>query len=249
MGSYFLGDTGSLLGLTAGGLWGLHLAESCAFLLKPQSWRNEEAPEKGYAAMFSESKGTFLPASKRPWLSPILGIKSDKSAPPESYDTYSLEEIHRRLKEINSQLWRELRIGVLSSFHASLHSARLDDAGQSLEWREVNRLTVSALHRFETTTSDEDRRSSLMEALDRIGQKLQLVQKAALRKADRFSKGGTMAQRQKPEECRYFPFCESLLVQMLSELLIDAEEVMQLILPTDAETICVQCHDFLPRPK
>jgi hypothetical protein len=238
MGSYFLGDTGSLLGLTAGGLWGLHLAESCAFLLKPQHWRNEEAPEKGYSAMFSESKGTFLPASKRPWLSRILRIKSDKSAPPGPHDTYSLEEIHRRLKEINSQLWRELRIGVLSSCHKGLHSVRLDDAGQSLNWREVNRLTVSALHRL---------RSSLMEALDRIGQKLQLVQKAALRKADRLSKGGTMAQRQKPEECRYFPFCESL-GQMLSELLPDAEKGGQ-ILPTDAETICVQCHDFLPSPK
>ena len=58
-----------------------------------------------------------------------------------------------------------------------------------------------------------------------------------------------MAQRQKPEECRYFPLCEPLLVQMLSDLLIDVEEVMQLILPTDAETICLQCHNFLPRPK
>ena len=189
--------------------------------------------------------------SCRPWLSRILGIKSDKSAPPESYDTYSLEEIHRRLKEINSQLWRELRIGVLSFCHAGLHSVRLDDAGQSLDWREVNRLTVSALHRFETATSDEDRRSSLMEALDRIGQKLQLVQKVALRQTDRLSKGGTMAQRQRPEKCRYFPLCEPLFVQMRSEfeLLIDAEEVEQLILPTDAETICVQCHDFLPIPK
>ena len=55
-----------------------------------------------------------------------------------------------------------------------------------------------------------------------------------------------MAQRQKPEECRYFPFCGPLFVQMRSEfeLLIDAEEVEQLILPTDAEMICVQCHDF-----
>jgi hypothetical protein len=187
MGSYLLGDAGSLLGLTAGGLWGLHVAESCAFLLKPQHWRNEEAPEKGYAAMFSESKGTSLPASKRPWLSRILGIKSDKPAPPESYDSYSLEEIHRRLKEINSQVWRELRTGVLSSCHAGLYSVRLDYVGQRLDWREVNRLTVSALHRFETATSDEDRRNSLKEALDRIGQKLQLVKKAALRKADRLS--------------------------------------------------------------
>lgn len=57
-----------------------------------------------------------------------------------------------------------------------------------------------------------------------------------------------MAQRQKPQECKYYPLCESL-GQMLSELLTDAENGEQIILPTDAETICVQCHAFLPIPK
>jgi hypothetical protein len=52
----------------------------------------------------------------------------------------------------------------------------------------VNRRTVSALHRFETAKNEEERRASLNEALDRIGQKLLLVQKAALRKADRLNK-------------------------------------------------------------
>lgn len=61
-------------------------------------------------------------------------------------------------------------------------------------------------------------------------------------------KGGTMARRQKPEECIYFPFCESL-AQMLSKLLTDDEEGEQIILPADAESICAQCHDFLPMPK
>jgi hypothetical protein len=57
-----------------------------------------------------------------------------------------------------------------------------------------------------------------------------------------------MAERQKPQECKYYPMCESLGL-MLSELLTDAEEEKQINLPMDAEPICGQCDDFLPRPK
>jgi hypothetical protein len=57
----------------------------------------------------------------------------------------------------------------------------------------VNRRTVSALHRFETAKNEAERRASLSEALDRIGQKLLLVQKAALHKADRLNKEGERA--------------------------------------------------------
>ena len=64
---------------------------------------------------------------------------------------------------------------------------QLKERGEPLDWRAINRLTVAALNRFETAMNDDERRLSLNEALDRIGQKLLLVHKAAMRKADQLN--------------------------------------------------------------
>ena len=137
--------------------------------------------------LLAQSEGTRLSGPRQPWFSRILGRKPVRPSSPESYSSYSFEEIHRRLRAMNSQLWKELRQGALSSCYAGLHTVDLEEKGESLDWREVNRRTVAALHRFDAATSDEERRASLNEALDRIGQKLILVQSAALRKADKLN--------------------------------------------------------------
>jgi hypothetical protein len=188
LGSWLNSDVGGLLGFIVGALWGFHMAEDCALLLKPQKGRNYEAYEEALTTVLAQSEGAPVSGSKRPWLSRILGRKSNKSPLPETHHLYSLEEIHRRLKAINAEVWRELRLGALASCYAGLYSVQLAEAGERLDWQEVNRRTVSALHRFETAKNEEERRASLNEALDRIGQKLLLVQKAALRKADRLNK-------------------------------------------------------------
>jgi hypothetical protein len=187
VGSWLNSGVGGLLGLIVGALWGFHMAEGCTLSLKTQKERNYEAYEKGLTTVFAQSERAPLSGSRRPWLSRILGRKPAKSPLSETHDLYSLEEIHRRLKVINSKVWRELRLGVLSSCYAGLYSVQLAEAGERLDWQEVNRRTVSALHRFETAKNEEERRASLNEALDCIGQKLLLVQKAALRKADRLN--------------------------------------------------------------
>jgi hypothetical protein len=188
VGSWLNSGVGGLLGLIVGALWGFHMAEGCTPFLKAQKGRDYEDFEKGLTTVLAQSDGAPLTGSKRPWLSRILGRKSTKPPLSEPHDLYSLEEIHRRLKAINAEVWRELRLGVLSSCYAGLYSVQLAEAGERLDWQEVNRRTVSALHRFETAKNEEERRASLNEALDRIGQKLLLVQKAALRKADRLDK-------------------------------------------------------------
>jgi hypothetical protein len=188
VGSWLNSGVGGLLGLVVGALWGFHMAEGCTLLLTTQKGLNSEAYEKGLTTVSAQSEKAPLAGSRRPWLSRILGRKSARSSLPETHGLYSLEEIHRRLKAINAEVWRELRLGVLSSCYAGLYSVQLAEAGERLDWQEVNRRTVSALHRFETAKNEEERRASLNEALDRIGQKLLLVQKAALRKADRLNK-------------------------------------------------------------
>jgi hypothetical protein len=186
VGSWLNSGMGGLLGLVVGALWGFHMAEGCTLLLTTPKGCNSEAYEKGLTTVLAQKAP--LAGSRRPWLSRILGRKSTRSPLPEGHGLYSLEEIHRRLKAINAEVWRELRLGVLSSCYAGLYSVQLAEAGERLDWQEVNRRTVSALHRFETAKNEEERRASLNEALDRIGQKLLLVQKAALRKADRLNK-------------------------------------------------------------
>lgn len=188
VGSWLNSDVGGLLGLIVGALCGFHMAEGCTLSLRTQKERSYEAYEKGLTTVFAQSERTPLSGSRQPWLSRMLGRKPAKSPLSETHNLYSFEEIHRRLKAINSEVWRELRLGVFSSCYAGLYSVRLAEAGERLDWQEVNRRTVSALHRFETAKNEEERRASLNEALDRIGQKLLLVQKAALRKADRLNK-------------------------------------------------------------
>jgi hypothetical protein len=134
--------------------------------------------------MLAQSENPPLSSPKRSWFLKIFRRKPVKPSFPESY---SLEEIHRRLKAINSQIWMELRQGVLSSCHAGLYSVQLQERGEPLDWREINRRTVAALHRFETAMDDEERIASLNDAFDCIGQKLLLVQKAAMRKADKLN--------------------------------------------------------------
>jgi hypothetical protein len=171
-----------MIGLTVGSIWGYHMAEGYASLLSTQKDNTNDALP---LAILAQSENSPLTATKRSWFSRILGRKPVKQSFRESY---SLEEVHSRLKMINSQIWLELRRGVLSSCHAGLYSVQLEEQGKSLDWREINRRTVAALHRFETALSEEERRTSLNEALDRIGQKLLLVQKAAMRKADKLNR-------------------------------------------------------------
>ena len=109
-GSWLNNGVGGLLGLVVGALWGFHMAEGCTLLLKTQKERNSEAYEKGLTTVLAQSENAPLAGSKRPWLSRILGRKSTKSPLPETHDLYSLEEIHRRLKAINADVWRELRL-------------------------------------------------------------------------------------------------------------------------------------------
>ena len=210
VGSYLNSGLGGLLGLVIGSLWGFQMAEECALFLKTQKGRSSEAYEKGLTTVLAQSEKAPLSGEKRPWLSRILGRKSAKAPLAETDDFYSLEEIHRRLKVINAEVWRELRLGVLSSCYAGLYSVQLAEAGERLDWQEVNRRTVSALHRFETAKNEEERRASLNEALDRIGQKLLLVQKAALRKADKLNKEEERAiQKNEAELWRLSRFARS----------------------------------------
>ena len=184
VGFWFYHSLGGVLGLTLGAMWGYHLAEGYALLLKIQDQNDNDALELGAVTMWVRSDGAPLSGSKRSWFSKILGRKSVQSSFPESDDCQSLEEIHRCLRAMNSHLWRELRQGVLSSCYVGLFTVQLEESGEHLDWREINRRTLAALHRFETATTDEQRRASLNDALDRIGQKLLLVHKAARRKGE-----------------------------------------------------------------
>jgi hypothetical protein len=94
------------------------------------------------------------------------------------------KEIHLALRRINSRIWSELRVGALTGCNALLYTVRLEEDGKILDWREVNRRLVSRLHGFETASTDSERYKSLAEALDRIGQKLQIVNEVAALKGD-----------------------------------------------------------------
>jgi hypothetical protein len=178
---------GSILGLALGAACGFHVAELFARLVHGRENKDDEIVVDGYVFLCAESEKTPVARSKRKWFSKLLGRKPSRSALPESVGFIALEEIHHRLKAMNSHLWWELRQGVLSSCHAGLYSVYVQEAGENFDWKDVNRKTVAALHRFETAVNDEERRASLNEALDGVGQKLLLVQKAALRKADKLN--------------------------------------------------------------
>jgi hypothetical protein len=96
----------------------------------------------------------------------------------------SLEKIHDCLKKTNAGLWRELRGGALAGCYVGLYSVRLNYGSNESDWRELNRKTVSCLRGFTIAQSDKQRHSYLEQALERIAQKLGLVQLALKRKAD-----------------------------------------------------------------
>jgi hypothetical protein len=110
-----------------------------------------------------------------------------------------LKEIHLALKRINSHIWRELRVGALAGCHALLYTVRLEEGGEVLDWREVNRRLVSSLHGFETAATDNERHRSLMEALDRIGQKLHIVKEVTALKGDAIQKEREELERNEAE--------------------------------------------------
>jgi hypothetical protein len=187
VGSWLGGDLGGVLGLMLGALWAFHLAENCALMLKSLENKGKDSQDRAQLSYATEYGKSSLPSRKLPWLSRIWGRKTARPSPPVSPESWSFEKIHRRLKTVNATLWKQLRWGVLSSCHVGLYEVQINEGQEGLGWREVNRLTVSALHRFETAATDEERRISLKEALDRIGQKLVIVHRAALRKADRLN--------------------------------------------------------------
>ena len=186
-GSCLQGSAGSLLGLIFGALLGFCLAEDIALWLKSWEIGTDKSSAKELIQLLAQSEDAPLSGSRRRWFPRNWRRKPVRPPSPEPTASCSFQDIHRRLRAMNSQLWKELRQGTLSSCYVGLHAVHLEEKGQSLDWREVNRRTVAALHRFETAIDDEQRRDSLNEALDRIGQKLLLVRRAALRKADKLN--------------------------------------------------------------
>jgi hypothetical protein len=186
-GSCLFGDPGAFLGLTTGALSGFDLAQSLANLCKGDTLSSSQILQEAYLSLVSEPEETSFPNPRKPWFARFWKRPSSREPRIAFQDFASLEDIYGQLKSINSRIWRELRTGVLAGCHAGLYSVHVSEAEESLDWREVNRRTVSALHRFETAASEEERRLSLQEALDRLGQKLIIVQRAAARKTDRLN--------------------------------------------------------------
>ena len=187
IGACLQGSAGSLLGLIFGALCGFCLAEDFALWFKCREVSTDKSSAKKLMQLLAQSAGPPLSGSRRRWFSKNWRRKPVRPPSPEPDASWSFEEIHRRLRVMNSQIWKELRQGTLASCYVGLHTVHLEEKGESLDWREINRRAVSALNRFDTATDNEQRRDSLNEALDRIGQKLLLVRKAALRKADRLN--------------------------------------------------------------
>jgi hypothetical protein len=183
VGTRLFGEIGGLLGVAAGAVWGFRLAADCGRLLR-QQLRNTGTLRKGEVAVFSESARSSLPRPKKLWFRRIK-----KGEPPVTVNSrhnqrYDLKEIHGALTAINSRLWRELRVGTLAGCHALLYTIQLEEGEELLDWRAVNRRLLSCFRRFERATTDGERHASLVEALDRVGQKLYIVKQVAAIKAD-----------------------------------------------------------------
>lgn len=103
----------------------------------------------------------------------------------------TLEEIHGYVSKINSRLWRQLRTGVLSGCHALLYTVVLCKNGEKLGWRDANRKTLAALHRFKTAATESERCASLEDALEWVSQKVSMAKYVGLQKAE------TMARDEK----------------------------------------------------
>jgi len=184
VGTWLCGEIGGLLGVAAGALWGFRLAADCGGLLRRQLG-NTRTLREGQVAVFSDSARSSVPDSKRLWFR--RPKKGHSPATPHSRHTqrHDFREIHDALTAINSRLWRELRVGTLASCHALLYTVQLEEGGESLDWRAVNRRLLSCLRRFERATIDGERHASLVEALDHLGQKVLIVKQVAAAKADR----------------------------------------------------------------
>jgi hypothetical protein len=183
LGTWLCGEIGGLLGVAAGALWGFRLAADCGGLLR-QQLRNTGTLREGRVAVFSDSARSSLPGSKKLWFRGPKKGQSIFTANSRHNQRHDLREIHETLTAINARLWRELRVGTLAGCHALLYTVRLEEGGESLDWRAVNRRLLSCLHRFEAGTTDGERHASLVEALDRVGQKLLIVKHVAAIKAD-----------------------------------------------------------------
>jgi len=187
VGSGLWGDLGGLLGLAFGALGSFDLAEKLTLMLKEMQDGEKEHRLQSHLALASQSGRAALGNAKQPWLARIFGKRSKIKSPPEPDETFSLDEIHRQLRTLNSGLWKQLRSGVLCSCFVGIYEVQINETEESLDWREVNRRTVSAFRRFETAATDEERLANLRDILDLIGHKLLLVHKAALRKADKLN--------------------------------------------------------------
>jgi hypothetical protein len=198
LGSSLAGGLGGLVGIAVGAAWGFRLAADCAGLLKEDA-RRTRILQEGRFALLSESnhshpsrsrRGSFRPHKRSP-----VAVGSDVAAGRGR----GPEDIHLALKRINSRIWKELRVGALAGCHALLYTVRLEEGGESLDWREVNRRLVSSLHGFETAATDSERHRSLMEALDRIGQKLYIVKEVTALKAESIPKEREELERNEAE--------------------------------------------------
>jgi hypothetical protein len=101
----------------------------------------------------------------------------------------SLEEIYGQLRKINSLLWSQLRVGALSGCHALLYTVMLYELGEKLGWRDVNRRSVAALHRFNTAATEYERYASLQDGLRCVSQKVFIAKCAGLQKAETLERG------------------------------------------------------------
>jgi hypothetical protein len=188
LGTWLCGEIGGLLGVAAGAVWGFRLAADCGGLLR-QQLGNTRTLREGQVAAFSDSAGSSLPDSKT-----LRFRRRNKGQSPVTADSthtqrHDLREIHEALTAINARLWRELRVGTLARCHALLYTIQLEEGGEFLDWRAVNRRLLSCLRRFETATTDGERHASLVEALDRVGQKLHIVKQVAAIKAETSLRG------------------------------------------------------------
>ncbi|HVO84862.1 MAG TPA: hypothetical protein VMU60_10605 [Syntrophobacteria bacterium] len=183
LGTWLCDEIGGLLGVAAGALSGFRLAADCGELLR-QQLRNTRTLREGRVAVFSDSARSSLRGSKKLW---FKGPKKGQSifiANSSHNQRDHLREIHHALAAINARLWKELRIGAFAGCHARLYTIQLEEGGESLDWRAVNRRLLSCLRRFEKATTDGECHASLVEALDRVGQKLLIVKHLAVLKAD-----------------------------------------------------------------
>jgi hypothetical protein len=183
LGTWLYDEIGGLLGVAAGAVWGFRLAADCGGLLREQLGSTRTLRE-GEVAMFSDSARSAPTGSKKFWFTRLKKGQSIVPASSRRNERQGLKEIHEALTTINARLWRELRLGTLAGCHALLYTVWLEEGGEVLDWRAVNRRLLSSLRRFERASTDRERLASLMEALDRVGQKLHIVKQVAAMKAD-----------------------------------------------------------------